>query len=100
MDCAFFERPGKWRWMGVALILAIQTAPAWMLACRALPWIASSGSFLETSFSKVLPSSLLTGLLVAVASLGIGLPAGVLFALEALPMRRWLLALTTVPLLV
>ena len=86
--------------MGVALILAIQTAPAWMLACRALPWIVSSGSFLETSFSKVLPSSLLTGLLVAVASLGIGLPAGVLFALEALPMRRWLLALTTVPLLV
>jgi iron(III) transport system permease protein len=94
------ERPGVWRAAGVTAILLAAILPftplLWLTAASTDTFTASLG----TGFGRALVNSAAVALAVAAASLGSGLPAGVLAALYEYRGRRLLLALAVLPLLV
>jgi iron(III) transport system permease protein len=100
ISCLLLERPGKWRSIGVAALLLIAVLPAMPLLWRTLMAMNSAATFGGAAFVSVLQNSAVVALLVAVVSLVMGLPIGVLSALYEFPARNILLALTTLPLLI
>jgi iron(III) transport system permease protein len=96
---ASLEQPGKWRIVGVVLVLLVVILPALPLLWHTttttdvITW-PFSGSF------GVVGNSLLVGLTVAAVSFLFGLPIGVLLTFYEFPGRRILFALATLPLLV
>lgn len=100
ISCLLLERPGKWRSIGVAALLLVAVLPAMPLLWRTLMSMNSAAAFGGAAFVSALQNSAVVALLVAVVSLVVGLPIGVLSALYEFPARNILLALTTLPLLV
>ncbi len=100
ISCIALEGPGRWRTVGVAALFSVAALPAVPLLWRlvgSIGWIsaAATGAFVNS-----LQNSLLLALAVAAVSLAVGLPLGVLAALNEFPGRRVLLPLTALPLLV
>src|SRR5262249_3851784 len=100
ISCLVLERPGTWRTMGVATLLFSAVLPAAPLVWSALGSLASSSVFVGNTFQNAIANSILLALGVAVVSLTLGLPFGVLTALFEFPGRSALFALVTLPLLV
>lgn len=100
-SCLILERPGKWRGLGIVAGFLLALAPSLVL-------LVMRGKLVETTSSPVLTAafahSLFRGfavaLLVALLSIALGLPAGVIAGLYQFALRRTLLALLTLPLLV
>ncbi len=96
ISCAVFERPSRWRLLGIVAGLALALAPA-------LPLLTLIGESLEP-FGAGFTSSLLRSLKVAASAsliaFAIGLPTGILAAHYQFPLRRLLLGLLALPLLV
>jgi iron(III) transport system permease protein len=87
-----------WGWLITAAVLALASAPAVPLAAMALT--SSSGQPVWTeSFAQTVGTSLLLGLGVAVTSLAVGLPLGLLVPLYRFPGRSLLATAQTLPLL-
>jgi iron(III) transport system permease protein len=100
ISCLLLERPGKWRSIGVAALLLVAVLPAMPLLWRTVMSMNSAAAFGGAAFVSALQNSAVVALLVAVVSLVVGLPIGVLSALYEVPARNILLALTTLPLLI
>jgi iron(III) transport system permease protein len=98
ISCLALERPGIWRSMGVATVLMIAVLPATPLLWQTATAM-NSAQFVGAAFGSALQNSAIVALLVAMVSLVVGLPLGVLSALYEFPARRVILALTTLPLL-
>jgi len=91
------EAPGRWRATGLAACFALAIAPAMPLLWAAI----GSGEFhLGQAYGSAVSSSLQVALLVLLASVVVGLPAGVLTALCEFRGRTTLLALVLLPALV
>ncbi|HEV8717171.1 MAG TPA: hypothetical protein VGX03_30670 [Candidatus Binatia bacterium] len=99
-SCLLLEQPGKWRILGVTTLLLIAVLPATPLLWRSTVSLNSATTFVGAAFGSALQNSAVVALLVAVVSLVVGLPIGVLSALYEFPARNILLALTTLPLLI
>jgi iron(III) transport system permease protein len=98
ISCLWLERPGVWRGLGVAALLTLAVLPVLPLAAQA---ISSPGAIgLGRGFGGALRNSAVVALLAVAVSWVLGLPAGVLAALYEFPARKFLLALTVLPLLV
>ncbi len=96
------ERPGAWRGAGIATGLLLAAAPV-IVAAFGLTGATGSGhesGFLDASFGPAMLKSLQVASVVWLVSACIGLPAGLLSALYAVPLRRLLLVLVAMPLLV
>ena len=82
ISCVALERPGKWRALSVTILLLVAALPAAPLLWRALRSMdsltASGGAVVGSAFVSALRNSVVVALLVAVVSLAVGLPAGVL----------------------
>jgi iron(III) transport system permease protein len=100
ISCLALECPGKWRTLGVTTLLLIAVLPAAPLLWRSAVSLNSATTFVGAAFGGALQNSVAVALLVAVVSLVVGLPTGVLSGLYEFPARNILLALTTLPLLV
>jgi len=100
ISCLVLERPGTWRTIGVTALLFIAVLPAAPLVWSALVSLASASVFAGNAFQNAIENSILLALCVAVVSLAIGLPFGVLTALYEFPGRSVFFALATLPLLV
>jgi iron(III) transport system permease protein len=93
------ERPGRWRMIGVVLLLALPLLPA--LSLLALSFSAADPfSCGGATFVRAVLNSAVVALLVAGGSFCLGLPIGVLNALYEYGGRRLLLTLAMLPLLV
>ena len=92
------ERPGRWRALGVALLLLVAALPAMPLFWRTL----GSGELasLGGAYGGALWNSVVVASLVGMTTLVVGLPAGMLASLYDFPGRRILLALLVLPVLV
>jgi iron(III) transport system permease protein len=99
-SCLTLERPGKWRSIGVTLLLLAAALPTAPLLWRTVTSIDAVTAFVGGAFGNALQNSMVVALLVVVVALVLGLPTGVLTALYEFPGRRVLLALTTLPLLI
>ncbi len=98
VSCVGLERPGRWRAVGVAAVFAVAALPAVPLFWQSL---AGPGAFfIGAAFRSAFWNSALVAFLVAVVSLVLGLPVGVLTALYEFPGRKAVLMLATLPLLV
>jgi iron(III) transport system permease protein len=98
ISCVSLEHPGKWRVTGVAILFLIAALPAVPLFWQAL---ATQDLFsVGSGFRSALLNSTGVALLVAIVSVVLGLPIGVLAALYEFPGRRLVLVLATLPLLV
>ncbi len=97
ISCAIIERPGRWRWAGVVIVFTLALAPVLPLAVAA----GSQGEadWLEAGFGASLLRSFKLAGVVAMLSLGAGLPCGVLAGLYRFPLRGLLLPLLLLPLL-
>lgn len=100
ISCAILERPGPWRAMSVATLLVIAVLPTVPLLWSAVASLASAPTIVGNGFTSAGQNSALVAVPVAIVSLAVGLPAGVVAALYEFPGRRIFLALTTLPLLV
>ena len=94
---------GSWRhrtlrWGLLLLILALAAAPSLPLACRAV-LTPSAQPVWTAAFSKTLFTGLMLGAGVALVSLSLGLPLGLLTALYRFPARRGLGLIQALPLL-
>src|SRR5262245_16912507 len=90
--------PGRWRWLGVLLVLGVALLPAVPLFWQTL---GSSNSLSPgTGFTSALANSLRVAFFVGIISFLVGLPLGAGAALFAIPARGMLLAVLTLPLLV
>ena len=87
-----------WGWLITAGVLALASAPAVPLAVMALT-SPSGQPVLTQSFAHTVGTSLLLGLGVAVTSLAVGLPLGVMVPLYRFPGRSLLAAAQALPLL-
>ncbi len=98
ISCLALERPGVWRGIGVVIlcvVLVLPTAPVlWQMADA-----PNNAESVGAAFSSALQNSTVVALLVAVGSLGVGLPIGVFTALYEFPVRRVLTGLLILPLL-
>jgi iron(III) transport system permease protein len=99
ISCTVLESPGRWRSITAAIVLAAGFAPGLPLLWEALSE-PSSQSSLDGVFLAASLRSLTVAFAVAVASLCVGVPTGVLAGLYEFPGRRPLLALLAVPLIV
>jgi iron(III) transport system permease protein len=92
------EWPGRWRSAGVAALLALPLLPGLSLLWFA---VVAGGHFTcgGIAFAGALLNSAVVAVLVALGSLGLGLPLGVLSALYDYRGRRVLLGLASLPLL-
>lgn len=101
ISCAALERPGKWRVVGLAtgLLLALAPPLALLVTLEGTAQ-ASSSTVFTTAFAEALLRSLSVGAVVALLSVAVGLPTGVVAGLYDFPRRRLLLALLALPLLV
>jgi iron(III) transport system permease protein len=99
MNCMVLERPGRWRYRGLAALLALPLLPALPLIWSALR-AGESFSLGGAAFMRALLNSAIVALLVALGSFAAGLPIGVLNALYDYRGRRVLLTLSMLPLLV
>jgi iron(III) transport system permease protein len=98
ISCVWLERPGKWRALGVAMLFLMAALPALPLFWQAL---AAQDLFsVGSGFRSALLNSTGVALLVAVVSVVLGLPTGVVAALYEFRGRRLVLVLATLPLLV
>ncbi len=94
------ERPGWWRGAGLAAGFAMAALPA-----AAAVWSLAHGGgradapFLDASFGFAVGRSMEVAAAVCVVAVVLGLPAGVLSALYAVPGRRFLLGAAALPLL-
>ena len=100
ISCVVLERPGKWRAIGVTLLLTAVWLPACPLLWRASVSLDVLAESLAGPFLSALKNSLYLGFNVAAISLIVGLPFGVLVALYEFPGRTVLVALSALPLLV
>src|SRR6266849_6132046 len=100
ISCLTLERPGKWRTIGITMLFLIAALPAAPLSWRTVTATDPATAFVGDAFVSALQNSAVVALLVAVVSLVVGLPIGVLSALYEFPARNILLALTTLPLLI
>ncbi len=100
ISCASLEQPGKWRIVGVVLVLLVVTLPALPLLWHTTTTIDAITWPVSGTFGGVLGNSVLVALTVAAVSLLFGLPVGVLVTFYEFRGRRILLALATLPLLV
>lgn len=101
ISCAALEGPGKWRVVGLATGLLIALAPPLALLVTLEGTAqASSSTVFTTGFAEALLRSLSVGAVVALLSVAVGLPTGVVAGLYDFPRRRLLLALLALPLLV
>ena len=100
ISCVALEHPGKWRAIGITMLFLIAALPAAPLLWRTVIATNPATAFVGDAFVSALQNSAVVALLVAVVSLLVGLPAGVLSALYVFPARNILLALTTLPLLI
>lgn len=92
------EQPGRWRVVGISAVLLVIVSPGLPLLLTA----ALSPAEYERlrPFAAALGNSGVLALCVAILSLLVGLPSGVLFALYEFAGRKTLLALVCLPLLV
>ena len=92
-----------WRWLIAAGVLALASAPAVPLAATALMSPSEqpvwTESFAHTVGTSPVGTSLLLGLGVAVTSLAVGLPLGLVVPLGRFPGRSLLAAAQALPLL-
>ncbi len=95
ISCVTLERPGHWRNVGVAVLLLVPLLPAVPLLGQTI--LAEETFSVGRGFGRALANSAAVALLVAVASFGLGLPAGVVNALYEYRGRRLLLAVTGRP---
>lgn len=95
------EKHGKWRSIILVIILLGAFAPAfplvWMIVTEASP---SPQGLLGSGFGVAILHSLSVAIAVALLSMFLGVPAGLLAGLYDFPGRRVLLALLAIPLLV
>ncbi|HKA55941.1 MAG TPA: hypothetical protein VKJ47_20005 [Candidatus Binatia bacterium] len=99
-SCLWLERPGRWRTLGVTTLLLVAVLPAVPLLWRSAVSPNSATAFVGATFGGALRNGAAVAVLVAVVSLLVGLPTGVLSALYEFPARNILLALTALPLLI
>jgi len=99
VSCAVLERPGTWRVIGITVGLLLAFAPAVPLLFAAGVQ-NGGGSMLGGNFGAALGRSFAVAAAVALLTVGIGLPTGVLAGLSDFPLRSFLLALLALPLLV
>lgn len=97
ISCAIIERPGRWRWAGVAIVFALALAPVVPLALAALP--RDGADWLGAGFGAGLLRSFQAAGSVTLLSLVAGLPCGVLAGLYRTPLRGLLLPMLVLPLL-
>lgn len=100
ISCISLERPGKWRTVGVVLLLMASTLPALPLLWHVTAATGDLTWSLNDIFKGTLGNSVLVALITATISLFFGLPIGVLAAFYEFSGRKVLLALATLPLLV
>lgn len=93
------ERPGTWRGAGIATGLLLAASPV-IVAAFGLTGAKHDHGFLDAAFAPAMVNSLQVAGGVWLVAVCIGLPAGLLSALYAVPLRRFLLALVALPLLV
>ena len=91
------ERPGWWRFLGIALVLLLALAPSVPLLSSA---VLGEGGTLSRPFVSALGNSAVVALVVGALSVLLGLPGGVLLALYDFRCRRLFLPLLCLPLLV
>lgn len=98
---AVVEMPGRWRSLGVLLIVALAVLPHAVLV---VPAVGAGGRALADAigpaFTEAAARSIAVAVATAIVSLIIGVPAGVLAGLYDFPMRRVLLGALALPLLV
>lgn len=100
ISCIALERPGKWRAIGIAVLFMAISLPTLPLLWGTSVSVAVLTDSVTGSFVGALKNSLFVGFNVAVISLAVGLPLGVLTALYEYPGRKVLIALAALPLLV
>jgi len=96
ISCASLEQPGRWRSIGVTLVLLTAALPAIPLLWHACstPWIVS-GTFIDALINSVIAATS-----AAVLSFAFGLPLGIMAALYDFPGRKALLAISILPVVV
>lgn len=94
------ERPGRWRPVGLSLLLLVAALPALPLLSRLLLSMSSVAAVATGPFVRSLQNSFLLAFAVAAISLFVGLPLGVLVALFRFPARLMLLSVSSLLLLV
>lgn len=97
ISCDVLEKPGWWRGASLAIVLVVSFVPALPLLWVAL---SESTSLFSGGFGMAIWRSLVVATAVALTSLVVGIPAGLLSALYEFPGRRIFLALMAIPLLV
>jgi iron(III) transport system permease protein len=95
-SCLVLERPGKWHWGLVALVLGLIFLPALPLVLELRGSLLPAGA---GSYGRAVGRSLRVALGVSSLSLVLGLPLGVLIASYRFPGRSAFLGLFTLPLL-
>src|SRR5262249_30811974 len=99
ISCEVLNKPGRWRTVATAMVLSVAFAPALPLFWEALTE-SSAQAAIDGSFWRSTFRSLAVAIAVAVGSLGLGVPAGIMAGLYDFPGRRPLLALLAIPLVV
>src|SRR2546430_499083 len=100
LSCLVLERPGTWRTVGMTILFLVAVLPAVPLLWPTMMSLHSAAAFGGAAFGSALRNSAVLAFLVAMVSLVVGLPVGVLAALYEFPGRTVLLAVALLPLLV
>ena len=100
ISCIALERSGKWRIVGITVLFMAISLPTLPLLWGTSVSAAGLTNSITGSFVGALKNSLFVACNVAVISLAVGLPLGVLTALYEYPGRQVLIALAALPLLV
>ena len=101
ISCQVLEQRGKWRALGVILVLSAAVLPTLPLLWSGLASIEfTSAGLAGQAFGSSLANSALVASLVTVLALAAGWPLGVLAALYQVPGKKALLAVAALPLLV
>jgi ABC-type Fe3+ transport system permease subunit len=101
ISCELLEEPGKWRSIILATIILACFSPAIPLFWAAYADDASTvEDILSSGFGIALIHSSAVAAAVVLASIALGMPAGLLSAFYEFPGRRALLALVGVPIVV
>jgi len=94
------EQPGRWRTAGVTLLFLLVALPILPFLWQVATSVGGAVESISAGFWNGLGNSLTVAFVVAAAAFLFGLPMGVLAAFYNFPGRKFLLALSTLPLVV
>jgi iron(III) transport system permease protein len=99
ISCLIFERPGRWRIIGLTAALGLCAAPMLPLLIQAGSEIGTLGNIFTDAFVRSLFNSFFIAILVGTVSYTVGIPLGVVSAVFHVRGHKVLMALLALPLL-